>query len=52
MSEMVISLRISIRTEFSKTLMNSKVNKHNSENQRKSLRKELYEYYYLSLHRG
>jgi len=49
----VVSLRILINVEFSKTLMNPRVvqgqNKLNNENQRKSLGKELYEYYCLSL---
>ena len=52
---MTISLRISIKTEFSKALMNPRVvqgqNKHNSENQIKSLDRELCEYYFLGLHK-
>ena len=51
---MVISLRILIKVEFSKTLMNPRVvhsqNKHNSENQIKYLGREICEYYYLDLH--
>jgi len=50
----VISLRILIKVEFSKTLMNPRVvhsqNKHNSENQIKYLGREICEYYYLDLH--
>jgi hypothetical protein len=49
----VVSIRISINVEFSKTLMNPRVvqgqNKLNCKNQRKSLDKELYEYYCLGL---
>jgi hypothetical protein len=51
----IISLRILIKVEFSKTLMNPRVvhsqNKHNNENQRKYLGKEICEYYYLDLHK-
>ena len=48
MSEnMAVSLRILINIEFSKALMYPRViqgqNKHNNENQRKSLGRELYE---------
>ena len=53
MRNVVVSMRISINVDFSKTLMNPRVvqgqNKLNSENQRKSLDKELYEYYCLGL---
>ena len=49
---MVISLRILIKVEFSKTLMNPRVvhsqNKH--KNQIKYLGREICEYYYLDLH--
>jgi hypothetical protein len=51
----VTSLRILIKTEFFKTLINLRVvrsqNEHNSENQRKSIDKELCEYYYHYLHK-
>jgi hypothetical protein len=49
------SLRVLIKVEFSKALMNPRVvqdqNKHNNENQRKSIDRELCEYYCLGLHK-
>jgi len=52
---MTISLRVSIKVEFSEALMNPRVvqdqNKHNNENQRKSIDRELCEYYCLCLHK-
>ena len=52
---MVIFLRISIKAKFFKTLMNQKTvqgqNKHNNENQTKSLGRELCDYYNLGLHK-
>lgn len=52
---MIVFLRIFIRVEFSKALMNPIVvqyqNEYNSENQRKSLGRELCKYYCLGLHR-
>jgi hypothetical protein len=51
----VVSLRILIKIEFSKVLINSRVsydqNKHNDESQRKCLSRELYEYHCLDLHK-
>jgi len=48
-------LKISINGKFSKALKNPKVvqdqNKHNNENQRKSLCREPCEYYYLGLYK-
>ena len=50
---MVVSLKILINAKFSQVLMNPRIvkgqNEHNSKNQRKSLDKEVYEYYYLDL---
>ena len=55
MRNVVTILRILIKTEFSKTPINPRVvkgqNEHNSENQRKSLDKELCEYYCYDLHK-
>jgi hypothetical protein len=52
---MIVSLRILIKIELSKTLINSRVvqhqNEHNNENQRKYLDRELYKYYCLDLHK-
>jgi hypothetical protein len=52
---MVVSLRILTTVEFSKAFMNPKViqgqNEHNGENQRKSLSRELCEYYCLDLYK-
>ena len=50
---MIASLKILINAKFSQALMNLRIvegqNEHNSKNQRKSLNRELYEYYYLDL---
>ena len=50
---MVVSLKFLINAKFSQALMNPRIvkgqNEHNSKNQRKSLDKEVYEYYYLDL---
>jgi len=52
---MVVSLKILTTVEFSKALMNPRViqgqNKHNGENQMKSLSRELCEYYCLDLYK-
>jgi hypothetical protein len=52
---MTVSLRISQKVEFSKTLMNPKViygqNEHNNEHQKKYLVRELCEYYCFDLHK-
>jgi hypothetical protein len=51
-----ISLIISIKIKFSEALINliaiQGQNKYNSESQMKYLDKELYEYYYFSLHKS
>ena len=53
---MVVSLRISIKAKFFKAFINPRIvqyqNKHNGDNQRKSLGRELCEYYCLGLHKN
>ena len=55
MRNVVLSLGISIKVEFSRIIMNPRViegqNEHNNKNQRKSLSRELYEYYCFVLHK-
>jgi len=50
---MIASLKILINTKSSQALMNPRIvegqNEHSSKNQRKSLDRELYEYYCLDL---
>jgi hypothetical protein len=53
--EIWLFFRVSKKTEFTKALMNLEdvhgQNKHNSENQMKSLGRQLCEYYYIGLHK-